>query len=99
MNRTRLATEQDMIPAGMRCPYCGTDINVGDEFVETLEGMVEDIPLVLSGICPSCAERVEKFGLLKCSGCDGSGEQDDAQCSDCGGMGEVIRSGHTNEHD
>jgi hypothetical protein len=81
----------------MRCPYCGKEINPGDECIETLIGMIEDTPVTLTGICPTCADAIEARGLVRCPACDGCGEYHGYgieldQCSRCGGTGEVFGS-------
>lgn len=90
MRRTKLVTEDDLTPAGMLCPYCLREFHVGDEMAEYLEGMVDDVPLLLSGVCPKCADAIDEHGLSPCYECMEQGSVDDNQCQNCHGAGEII---------
>lgn len=101
MKRTHLATVESLGEHGMRCPYCNREFQAGDEYVEELQGMVEDAPLVLSGICPTCSADAEKNGLIGCEVCLGTGEWGNplGQCPWCWGAGEVLASRSSQETD
>lgn len=87
MKRSRIATAEDLKPLGMQCPTCSTEIKPGDEYVEFLEGMVDDIPLTLCGVCPTCAEKWDT--LVDCPTCAPAANPQE-QCQTCGGFGMVF---------
>lgn len=75
MKRSYVLTAEELEPHGMRCPYCDREpFEPGEEAVKFLEGMIGDVPVVLSGVCPECAEKIEVWSLLPCADCGGSGE-------------------------
>lgn len=90
MRSNSLVTADDLVPAGMMCPFCRHEFAVGEEQASFIEAMVEDVPLFVSGICPSCADAIEERGLERCRACVGAGEWRGLQCVVCGGYGEVI---------
>jgi len=52
-------------PHGLRCADCNRRLGKGDRYCTRLEGMVDDVPLVVI-VCPLCMFDISGTGQVGC---------------------------------